>query len=580
MRTQLLLPASRAGSEMGIASFVNAKTAAKTLALEALQANVMIADAKLNITYMNPAVIELLKEAEADLKKELPKFSVAGLIGSNIDVFHKNPAHQRGMLAALKQRHSATITVGTRVFDLLVTPLKQGAKTVGFVVEWADAKARILNLDYAAQIAAISRSQAIIEFSMDGRVIGANENFLKLMGYGLDEIVGQQHSIFVDAGYAASDDYKAFWAALREGRYQAAEFKRKTKSGREVIISASYNPILDINGKVVKVVKFANDVTERVKTVSTLGDALKRLCSGDFAFQLTEPFAPEFEFLRHDLNRSVSQLCDTFQEISTSVEVISQGTREIGQGVGDLSKRTESQAAALEETAAALEEITANVTSSAQRAQEAREVAGSAKANAETSGDVVSQAVDAMSRIEDSSSKISNIIGVIDEIAFQTNLLALNAGVEAARAGEAGRGFAVVAQEVRELAQRSAKAAKEIKDLIQNSAAEVSSGVKLVSDTGGALRTISKLIVDINDHVVAISTAAREQSTGLSEVNGAVTGLDQTTQQNAAMVEESSAAAATLTSEATKLRGMIGQFNLGSQGFARGGQRHGMDRAA
>jgi methyl-accepting chemotaxis protein len=569
--------------KMGIASFVNGKATAKILALEALQANVMVADARLNITYMNPAVIDLLKDAEADLKKELPRFSVANLIGSNIDVFHKNPAHQRGMLAALKRRHSATITVGTRVFDLLVTPLKQGAKTIGFVVEWADAKARLLNLDYAAQIAAISRSQAIIEFTVEGRVISANDNFLTLMGYSLSEIVGQHHNIFVDKDYQTSEDYKVFWTALREGRYQASEFKRRSKSGREVIISASYNPILDMHGKVVKIVKFATDVTERVKTVSTLGDALKRLCSGDFGFQLTDPFAPEFEFLRHDLNRSVNQLCDTFKEISASVEVIGQGTREIGQGVGDLSKRTESQAATLEETAAALEEITANVTSSAQRAQEARDVAGSAKANAETSGNVVSQAVDAMSRIEDSSSKISNIIGVIDEIAFQTNLLALNAGVEAARAGEAGRGFAVVAQEVRELAQRSAKAAKEIKDLIQNSAAEVSTGVRLVSDTGRALRTISKLIVEINDHVVAISTAAREQSTGLSEVNGAVNGMDQTTQQNAAMVEESSAAAATLASEATKLHGMIGQFNLGSPSRQTGGWsggRHETGRAA
>jgi methyl-accepting chemotaxis protein len=547
---------------MGLSAFMNSGNAAKMLALDALQANVMIADAKLNIKYMNPAVVDLLKEAESDLKKELPKFSVASLIGSNIDVFHKNPSHQRNMLAALKNRHSATITVGNRVFDLLVTPLAQGGKTVGFVVEWADAKARLLNVDYAAQIAAISRSQAIIEFSVDGTIMGANENFLSLMGYSLPDMVGRNHSIFVDKEYAASNDYKAFWDALREGRYQAAEFKRVTKSGKEVIIAASYNPILDINGKVVKVVKFATDVTARVRTVSSLGDALKRLCSGDFAFQLTEPFAAEFEFLRHDLNRSVSQLCDTFREISASVEVISQGTREIGQGVGDLSRRTESQAANLEETAAALEEITANVGASAQRAQEARDVAGSAKASAEKSGEVVSQAVDAMSRIEDSSSKISNIIGVIDEIAFQTNLLALNAGVEAARAGEAGRGFAVVAQEVRELAQRSAKAAKEIKDLIQNSATEVASGVKLVSDTGGALKSISQLIVDINDHIVAISTAAREQSSGLVEVNSAVTGMDQMTQQNAAMVEESSAAASTLATEADKLRGMISQFNL------------------
>ncbi|MBD8687370.1 MULTISPECIES: methyl-accepting chemotaxis protein [unclassified Rhizobium] len=568
---------------MSLASFVNAKTTARTLALEALQANVMIADAGLNITYMNPAVVELLKEAESDLKKELPKFSVATLIGANIDVFHKNPSHQRNMLAALKQRHSATITVGTRVFDLLVTPLKQGAKTVGFVVEWADAKARLLNLDYTAQIAAIGRSQAIIEFTVDGQIVGANDNFLKLMGYTQSEIVGKNHSIFVDKAHQSSEDYRKFWTALREGRYQAAEFKRRTKSGREVTISASYNPILDMNGKVVKVVKFATDVTDRVQTVSSLGDALKRLCSGDFGFSLTEPFAPEFEFLRHDLNRSVSQLCDTFKEISVSVDVINQGTREIGQGVGDLSKRTENQAASLEETAAALEEITANVSSSAQRAQEAREVAGSAKNNAEKSGDVVAQAVDAMSRIEDSSSKISNIIGVIDEIAFQTNLLALNAGVEAARAGEAGRGFAVVAQEVRELAQRSAKAAKEIKELIQNSASEVSTGVKLVSDTGGALRTISKQIVEINDHVVTISTAAREQSTGLLEVNGAVNSMDQTTQQNAAMVEESSAAASTLASEATKLQSMIGQFNLGDQSRNAGNRQAGQyrsDRAA
>ncbi len=549
---------------MGLSAFVNSGNAAKMLALDALQANVMVADAKLNIRYMNPAVVDLLKEAESDLKKELPKFSVASLIGSNIDVFHKNPSHQRNMLAALKNRHSATITVGNRVFDLLVTPLQQGAKTVGFVVEWADAKARLLNVDYTAQIAAISRSQAIIEFSVDGKIISANQNFVTLMGYSLSEIIGQHHSMFVEKDHASGEEYKKFWQTLRDGQYIAAEFRRTTKAGREVILAASYNPILDINGKVVKVVKFATDVTARVRTVSSLGDALKRLCSGDFAFQLTDPFATEFEFLRHDLNRSVAQLCDTFREISASVEVISQGTREIGQGVGDLSRRTESQAANLEETAAALEEITANVGASAQRAQEARDVAGSAKASAEKSGEVVSQAVDAMSRIEDSSSKISNIIGVIDEIAFQTNLLALNAGVEAARAGEAGRGFAVVAQEVRELAQRSAKAAKEIKDLIQNSASEVSSGVRLVSDTGGALKSISKFIVEINDHMVAISTAAREQSSGLLEVNSAVNGMDQTTQQNAAMVEESSAAASTLSSETQKLRGMINQFNLGN----------------
>ncbi|MUO78008.1 PAS domain S-box protein [Agrobacterium vitis] len=547
---------------MGMDGFMGSKSTSKLLALDALKANIMVADAGLNITYMNPAVVDLLKEAETDLKKELPRFSVSTLIGSNIDVFHKNPAHQRGMLAALKERHAATIRVGARIFDLLVTPLKKGGKVYGFVVEWADAKERLLNMDYAAQIAAISRSQAIIEFTVSGDILNANENFLKTMGYRMDEIRGKNHSMFVDKGYAASSEYREFWKALSEGKFQAAEFKRVSKDGRTLTIAASYNPILDLDGKVVKVVKFATDATARVQTVSSLGDSLKRLCSGDFAFQLDEPFAPDFEFLRHDLNRSVSQLGDTFKQIAASTRVISEGTREISQGVNDLSRRTETQASNLEETAAALDEVTANVNSSAQRAQDARKVAATAKANAEASANVVAQAVDAMSRIEDSSSKISNIIGVIDEIAFQTNLLALNAGVEAARAGEAGRGFAVVAQEVRELAQRSAKAAKEIKDLIQNSTTEVESGVKLVSDTGAALTDISTLIVEVNDHIVAISTAAREQSTGLGEVNSAVNSMDQTTQQNAAMVEESSAAASTLASESNKLVEMIGQFKL------------------
>ena len=300
-----------------------------------------------------------------------------------------------------------------------------------------------------------------------------------------------------------------------------------------------------------------------------LAAGLRRLAAGDLAFSLNEAFAPDFEQLRHDLNAAVKQLGQTLSTVATSTHSIDDGSREISRSAEDLSKRTEQQAASLEETAAALDQITANVVNSSKRAEEARKVAVEANASAAQSGKVVANAVDAMQRIEQSSSQISNIIGVIDEIAFQTNLLALNAGVEAARAGEAGKGFAVVAQEVRELAQRSAQAAKEIKDLIRNSTGEVETGVKLVKDTGEALKTIEQHVVIINGHMDAIASSSREQSTGLAEVNTAVNQMDQVTQQNAAMVEETNAASAALAMESNRLRELIAQFSLGAAGGPR-----------
>jgi methyl-accepting chemotaxis protein len=547
-------------------NFAGKDQKAKLRTLDDVSANIMIADTGLNIRYMNNAVRSLLQEAESDLRKELPAFSVASLIGANIDIFHKNPQHQRGMLAKLQKPHKATIWVGHRAFDLIVTPLRDGSKVTGFAVEWNDAKARLLNLDYANQMEAISRVQAIIEFSPQGEVVTANENFLKALGYRLDEIVGKNHSLFVEPAYAASPEYKTFWAELNAGRSQMAEFVRIGKGGKMVVINASYNPIKDANGKVAKVIKFATDVTERVEAVNQIAEGLTHLAGGDLTCTIETRFAPNFESLRQNFNAAVQQLGETLQAVSRSTGEIDTGTAEISRSAEDLSKRTEQQAASLEETAAALDEITSNVTNSSQRAEEARTAASTANAGAVASARVVADAVAAMARIESSSGQISNIITVIDEIAFQTNLLALNAGVEAARAGEAGKGFAVVAQEVRELAQRSAGAAKEIKGLIQNSSAEVENGVRLVSETGTALKAIESNIAAVNERIEAIASAAKEQSIALGEVNSAVNQMDQMTQQNAAMVEESNAASAALAQETLALRNLLARFTISGRG--------------
>jgi methyl-accepting chemotaxis protein len=312
------------------------------------------------------------------------------------------------------------------------------------------------------------------------------------------------------------------------------------------------------------------DAAEKLRiATSGLAAGLKRLSSGDLAFSLTEPFAPDFETLRHDFNNSVAQLAETLIAIIDGVASIDEGANSIHEGANDLSKRTEQQAAALEQTAAAIEQITTNVKNASQLTEEARRVAREANDDASRSGAIVTRAEDAMKEIETSSSKISSIIGVIDEIAFQTNLLALNAGVEAARAGEAGKGFAVVAQEVRELAQRSANAAKEIKALITTSGKQIGEGVDLVRQTGNSLTEISNYIGQMNEHMESISTSSREQFIGLAEVNSAINELDQTTQRNAAMVEETNASVGSLANESDRLQTLVRRFVLPQQVRAR-----------
>ncbi|MEF0944176.1 methyl-accepting chemotaxis protein [Rhizobium sp. BR 362] len=304
----------------------------------------------------------------------------------------------------------------------------------------------------------------------------------------------------------------------------------------------------------------AREADETGSAVKALADGLDALSNGNLRYRIEKPFVGHLDQLRSNFNGSMTKMEQALRAVGENARGIDAGASEIRSAAEDLSKRTEQQAASVEETAAALEQITTTVKDSTRRAEEAGHLVAQARIGAEKSGVVMREAVAAMEGIEKSSSEISNIIGVIDEIAFQTNLLALNAGVEAARAGEAGKGFAVVAQEVRELAQRSAQAAKEIKALISTSSSQVRNGVELVARTGQSLTQIVQEVEEIDANVKAIVEAAREQSTGLAEINTAVNAIDQGTQQNAAMVEQSTAASHSLAKEVASLNSLLSQF--------------------
>ncbi|MFK0205308.1 methyl-accepting chemotaxis protein [Agrobacterium sp. NPDC090283] len=347
-------------------------------------------------------------------------------------------------------------------------------------------------------------------------------------------------------------DMAAAVAVFRDNAIERERLERETEANRS----------LGERERLVHEAEKAREAEEVRFVVENLGAGLRRLSQGDMTFRLDAAFAPRLDGLRGDFNESLATLQAALRSVGENARAIDAGAGEILMAAGDLSRRTEQQASSVEETAAALEQVTTAVKDSAHRAAEAGRIVERARESAETSGHIVSQTVLAVQDIEKSANEISNIISVIDEIAFQTNLLALNAGVEAARAGAAGKGFAVVAQEVRELAQRSANAAKEIKVLIHRSGEQVREGVTLVGKTGEALAGIVDEVREINRHVSSIVVSTREQSTGLSEISSAVNLMDQGTQKNAAMVEQTTAASDSLASQASALNVLLSQFIL------------------
>ena len=443
------------------------------------------------------------------------------------------------------------------ILDLNGMPVK----VVKYATDITEDKLR--NADYQGQLNAISRSQAIIEFELDGTIRQANENFLQVMGYSLEEVKGKHHRLFVDEAYAQSADYQRFWQSLNAGEFFSEEYERIGKGGRRVWIQASYNPIFDASGKPYKVVKYATDVTERKLAVNEISRCLLSLAEGDLSQRVTGQYQGEFDQLKQALNSTFDRLQNLVTSIQTAANDIQVAANEIQSGNLDLSRRTESQAASLEETASSMEQMTAQLNTSTGNATSANLTAQKAKESATRGKTVVNATIHAMQAIANSSKQIADIIGTIDEIAFQTNLLALNAAVEAARAGDQGRGFAVVAGEVRSLAQRSAAAAKEIGQLIKDSVEKVETGTEMVFKSGETLEEIIGQVVKVTEQVSDIASSASEQLVGVQQVNQAISSIDETTQQNSALMEEATAATTSMVNQVGKMHQELNFFKRG-----------------
>ncbi len=555
------------------------ETAFKGAGFEVAGAPMMMTDTDLTIVYANAAMSRLIANRTADLRAAAPGFDGTTLLGKSLDFFPFPNGPMKDRLAAgepLPIREK--IRVGDAFLGLLFDAVHdREGRHIGYVIEWRD---QTFQMRSEVVLNALDATQCRVEMTHEGAIKFANATFAGLVGVDSSALVGAPGKKIL-APLPASGPAEALWEAVAGGTASFGMF-RVRHGGTQHLIEGSLNPIPDERGRTAGFLLVGVDVTRREaaateaevrrsameadqsRIVALLADGLGKLAAGDVTTRIPVDVPAEYEALRHDFNAAMEALEAALATVVKNAGAMRSEAAGIRSATGDLSRRTVEQAASLEETAAAIEELSVSVKSAAQSAGEASGIAATARSDAEAGGKVVDRAVAAMGALDASSREIARIVQVIDGIAFQTNLLALNAGVEAARAGDAGRGFAVVAAEVRALAQRCTEAASEIGTLIGSATEQVKSGVALVGETGTALRGIIRSVTDIASHVSAIAASASEQSSSLSEINAAMGQLDRTTQQNAAMVEQTTAASQLLDAEARALAELMERFRVGS----------------
>ncbi|MDH5591187.1 MAG: methyl-accepting chemotaxis protein, partial [Gemmatimonadota bacterium] len=419
-----------------------------------------------------------------------------------------------------------------------------------------------------AQMEAIGRAQAVIEFDLDGTIRHANANFLSALGYSLDEVKGRHHRMFVDTEYASSSAYADFWQRLNRGDYVADEFKRFGKGGKEIWIQASYNPILDPNGKPYKVVKYATDVTARKAATAQIAAAIEEVAHSDLTVRLPEDLTGEFGAIAKALNAAIQNLDSGMTQVHAAADQVASASDEISSGSQALAQSTSEQASTLEEISSSLQEMTSMTQQNTANSHEAKGLSDAARQFSAKGMDSMARLSQAMEKIKASSDQTAKIVKTIDEIAFQTNLLALNAAVEAARAGDAGKGFAVVAEEVRNLAMRSAEAAKNTAQLIEDSVKNAEGGVAINAEVLENLEEINNQVAKVSEVMGEISAASEQQSQGIDQITTAVEQMNQVTQQTAANAEESSSASEELSGQAEELKALVMSFALSAIGQA------------